>query len=57
MRQMLRDVAKRPEIGETLTKYSMDPLLLVGNDLAAMNKREIDRWSKLVREQNIKIGE
>jgi tripartite-type tricarboxylate transporter receptor subunit TctC len=57
MRAILRDVAKRPEIAETLTKYSMDPLPLVGDDLANLNRREIERWSKLVRDNNIKLTE
>jgi tripartite-type tricarboxylate transporter receptor subunit TctC len=57
MRGILREVAKRPEIAETLTKYSMDPLPMVGDDLTTMNRREIERWSKLVRDNNIKLAE
>lgn len=53
MQRILRDAAARPDIRETLARYSMEPLHTVGDDLAALNRREIAQWSKLVREHNI----
>lgn len=55
MRRILREVASRPEVKEALKTYVHEPLELVGEDLTALNRNEIERWSKLVRDHGIKL--
>jgi tripartite-type tricarboxylate transporter receptor subunit TctC len=54
LRNILRKAGSTKSIADTLTSFSLEPLDLVGDDLAAMNRREIDKWGKLVREAGIK---
>jgi tripartite-type tricarboxylate transporter receptor subunit TctC len=54
LRNILRKAGSTKAIADTLTSFSSEPLDLVGDDLAAMNRREIEKWGKFVREQGIK---
>jgi tripartite-type tricarboxylate transporter receptor subunit TctC len=54
LRAIMRKAGSSKAVIDTLASFSIEPLDLVGDDLTAMNRREIEKWSKLVREQGIK---
>ena len=55
MQEIVRSVATRPEMRETLATFVHEPLELMGEEVTALNKREIEDWSKLVRSHRINI--
>ncbi|MCX8003741.1 MAG: tripartite tricarboxylate transporter substrate-binding protein, partial [Burkholderiaceae bacterium] len=54
MRDILRKAAARPTVKDALKSFVHEPLDLAGDDVTAMNRREIEAWKKLVRDHNIK---
>jgi tripartite-type tricarboxylate transporter receptor subunit TctC len=54
LRNILRKAAGTKAIADTLTICSLEPLDRAGDELAAKNRREIEKWGKLVREPGIK---
>ncbi len=54
MRDILRKAVKAPTFTETLAKVSMEPLDLVGDDLTALNRKEVEMWAKVVKAANLK---
>lgn len=56
MQEILRGVAKRREVRETLNTFVHEPLMLVGDEVTVMNRREIAGWSKLVRDHGINLA-
>jgi tripartite-type tricarboxylate transporter receptor subunit TctC len=53
MREILRKAAKSPGFLEALGRANMDPLDLVGDEISALTRREIDMWTKVVRAANL----
>jgi tripartite-type tricarboxylate transporter receptor subunit TctC len=47
-------VAAAPDVQETLVKGGGKPLALIGDDARAVVRRDVERWSKLVRTLNIR---
>jgi tripartite-type tricarboxylate transporter receptor subunit TctC len=56
MRDILRKAAATPTVKEALNNFVHQPLELAGDDVTAMNRREIDVWQRLVREHSIAIS-
>jgi tripartite-type tricarboxylate transporter receptor subunit TctC len=54
MRDVLRKAGARPTVKEALKTFVHEPLDLAGDDITAMNRREIEAWKKLARDHNIK---
>lgn len=52
-RELLRNAAKSPGFVEARTKANMDALDLVGEEINALTRREIDVWTKVVRAANL----
>jgi tripartite-type tricarboxylate transporter receptor subunit TctC len=55
MNDILRGVATRPEVRQALATFVHEPLGLVGDEVTAMNRREIEVWQKLVRDHRINL--
>jgi tripartite-type tricarboxylate transporter receptor subunit TctC len=56
MRQIMLKATKTKTITDTLSGMGLEPMLLVGDELAALNRKEIDMWTKVIREANIKFN-
>lgn len=56
MRQILQKAATTKAITDTLTSMGLEPMPLVGDELTKFNRMEIDKWSKLIREANIRLN-
>lgn len=56
LRDAFRKAAATKAIAETLSNFSMEPLDLVGDDLTALNRSEIEMWTRIVRAQSIRPG-
>lgn len=54
MRGILRKAVQHPHMVETLGKVGMEPLELVGDDITALTRREVDMWTKVVKVANLK---
>jgi tripartite-type tricarboxylate transporter receptor subunit TctC len=54
MRELLRTASQRPVVVDALKKAQMDPLDLVGDEVTALNRRELDALGKIVRAANVK---
>jgi tripartite-type tricarboxylate transporter receptor subunit TctC len=53
LRNVLTRAAKSPGFAEVLKQASMDPLELVGDDIHALTRREIELWTKVARAANL----
>jgi tripartite-type tricarboxylate transporter receptor subunit TctC len=53
MREILRRTTKTPLVTETLAKFSMEPLDMVGDELTVLNRKEVDMWKKVVSDMNV----
>lgn len=53
MRELLVKAAKSPGFVETLARANMDALDLVGEDINALTRKEIEMWTKVVRAANL----
>jgi tripartite-type tricarboxylate transporter receptor subunit TctC len=56
MRDLLREAGAKKEVKDALASFVHEPLYLTGDEVTAMNRREIEQWAKLVREQGIKFN-
>lgn len=56
MRQVLIRASRTKAIADTLVSLGLEPMPLVGDDLTKLNRKEIDLWSKVIREANIKFN-
>ncbi|HSV79394.1 MAG TPA: tripartite tricarboxylate transporter substrate binding protein [Ramlibacter sp.] len=54
MRDILQKANKTKLMADTLAGFSMEPLNLVGDQLTALNRREVDMWAKVVKAANLK---
>lgn len=54
LRDVFRRVAASKEVVEALAGFSMEPFDVVGDDLTAITRREIEMWTNVVRTQGIK---
>ena len=55
MRQILRKATQSKLITDTVTGMGLEPMPLVGDELTKLNRNEIDKWTKVIREANIKF--
>jgi tripartite-type tricarboxylate transporter receptor subunit TctC len=55
LRAEFAKVAAAPDLQETLLRGGGKPLALIGDDARAVVKRDVERWSKLVRSLNIRL--
>jgi tripartite-type tricarboxylate transporter receptor subunit TctC len=55
VRDILRAAYRTKGFGEALAVYGHEPLDSSGSELAELNRREIDKWSRLVKERNVKF--
>lgn len=53
MRDILHKAAQTPVVVDALKKAQMDPLDLVGDEVTALNRKELDMWGKVVRAANL----
>ena len=56
MRQILLKANQSKAITDTLTGMGLEPMPLVGDELTKLNRDEIDKWVKVIREANIKLN-
>ncbi len=54
MRDLLKRAAHTKLVEDTLAKASLEPMSLVGDELTALNRKEVAMWTKVVRAANIK---
>jgi tripartite-type tricarboxylate transporter receptor subunit TctC len=54
MREILRKASRTKLMHDTLNSFAMEPLDLAGDDLRALNRREVEAWARIVRQANIK---
>lgn len=50
-----RKAAQTPVVVDALKKAQMDPLDLVGDEVTALNRKELDMWGKVVRAENARL--
>lgn len=56
MTKIVREAAARQEVKQALATFVHEPFELVGDEVTAMNRREIAQWSRLVREHGIRFA-
>lgn len=56
MRGIVRKAATSKAFSETLTQFTMEPMDLPPDQITELIRREIQMWTNVVRDQNIKIG-
>ena len=54
LQQELATVMKSPDVMERFEKAGGKPMALVGDDAKAVVKRDVERWTRLIRDANIK---
>ncbi|NYT22874.1 tripartite tricarboxylate transporter substrate binding protein [Alcaligenaceae bacterium] len=57
MQEIMVKASEDPGVKAALATFVHEPLLLVGEDVRTKNREEIELWTNLVRENNIKIGQ
>lgn len=55
IQDIFRSAAAKPEVRNALANFVHEPLGLVGDEVTALNRREIAFWSKLVRDHHINV--
>jgi tripartite-type tricarboxylate transporter receptor subunit TctC len=55
MRDILRAANKTKSFGEALASYGHEPLEVSGGELTELNRKEIEKWARLVKERNVKL--
>lgn len=55
MRDVIRKAGETQVVKDSLKTFVHDPLHLVGDEVTAMNLRELETWTKLVRDHGIKF--
>jgi len=54
MREILRKASKTKLMADTLNNFAMEPLDLAGDELTSLNRKEVDMWTRVVKQANIK---
>ena len=54
MREILRKAAQTSLVAEALKRAQMEPLDLVGDEVTALNRKELDMWGAVVRAANLR---
>jgi tripartite-type tricarboxylate transporter receptor subunit TctC len=57
MREIVAKAAKTQFVKEAFTTYALEPLPIAGEELAAFQRRDSERWGKLVRAANLGAGQ
>jgi tripartite-type tricarboxylate transporter receptor subunit TctC len=55
MREVMRKGSAQPAVTNALTTFVHEPLNTFGEDVVALNRNEINLWTRLVRERGIKF--
>jgi tripartite-type tricarboxylate transporter receptor subunit TctC len=55
MREILRKASETPTVKTALKNFVHEPFNLAGDEITALNRREIEHWSKIVRERGLKF--
>lgn len=56
IREIVRKAATSKSFSDTLTQFTMEPMDLTPDQVTELIRREIQMWTKVVRDQNIKVG-
>jgi tripartite-type tricarboxylate transporter receptor subunit TctC len=54
MREIIQKAAKTPHMAEMFTTFALEPLLASGEELAALQRTDSEKWGKLVRAANLR---
>jgi tripartite-type tricarboxylate transporter receptor subunit TctC len=55
MQHILRKASETPAVKTALKSFVHEPFNLVGDEITNLNRREIEHWSKIVREQGLRF--
>ena len=53
MRDILQKAVKTQPVKKAFANFGLEPMPVMGNELAAVQRRDFERWGKLVRTANL----
>jgi tripartite-type tricarboxylate transporter receptor subunit TctC len=56
MRDALRKASQTKTVVEALKVSALEPLNLEGEELTTLNRKELDKWTKVIRDAGIKLN-
>ena len=53
MRDIMQEAVKTQSVKDAFTNFGLEPMPVMGSELAAVQRQDFERWGKLVRKANL----